>query len=521
MKAGENTIQNLLKDKEAVDPTPSVKDGKINFIEETIPIKAGERYTTDGGKTWNKAPESDMKLTDLGWDEDTPMTIIVRNNTGGETKYDVPARGEAPTKLTAEGVSEAGLTDGRIHGVNNTMEYSTDGGKTWQKVIGNSIEGLKEGDVMVRIAATDKAFASKPVTLTIKAKSDAEAKDKAFIEKGVYYRAHVQNIGWMAGVRADTNTFVGTTGQALRMEALQIAIPEGYSLEGFGHVQNIGDVEIRKATADETRGFTVPEGYTVYMIGTTGQGLRMEAVSLHIVRSDGTEPTFNVQYRAHVQNYGWQGLVRNDSFAGTRGGSIRMEALQLIVTSAEKEESELSLMGDAATSRTPGEIANDQPVETEAAMPKLYYRTHISNVGWLDTTEATAKDDFSGTPGSGKRIEAIQIAVPKEFTVEGYGHVQDMGDVDVTVVNGDELKGMNLPEGYTVYQFGTTGQSKRLEALSINLLEGGQYSDYTVKYRSCIEGKFGWQGYVNNGSFSGLRNGGKRLEAFQLIVAHK
>ena len=503
---------------------PTVKDGKVNFIEETIPIKAGERYTTDGGKTWNKAPESDMKLTDLGWDEDTPMTIIVRNNTGGETKYDVPARGGAPTKLTAEGVSEAGLTDGRILGVNNTMEYSTDGGKTWQKVMGDSIEGLGEGDVMVRVAATDKAFASKPVTLTIKAKSDAESKDKAFIEKGVYYRAHVQNIGWMAGVRADTNTFVGTTGQALRMEALQIAIPEGYSLEGFGHVQNIGDVEIRKATADEIRGFTVPEGYTVYMIGTTGQGLRMEAVSLHIVRSDGTEPTFNVQYRSHVANYGWQGLVRNDSFAGTRGGGVRMEGLQLIVTSAEKDESELSLMGSAATSRTPGEIAEEeqaQEAQVQAAMPKLYYRTHISNVGWGELTDATAKDDFSGTPNSGDQIEAIQIAVPKEFTIEGYGHVQNMGDTAITAVSGDATQGLNVPEGYTVYQIGSTGKGKRLEALEISLLEGGQYSDYTVKYRSCIEGRFGWQGYVNNGSFSGIRNSGKRLEAFQLIVAHK
>ena len=132
----------------------------------------------------------------------------------------------------------------------------------------------------------------------------------------IRYRAHVQNIGWQGFV---TNGQVaGTTGQSLRMEAIQILVdnaPAGVGVRYRAHVQNIG-----------WQGW-VANGETA---GTTGQSLRMEAIQIELT---GVNPgdNLNVAYQAHVQNIGWQPLVGNGEEAGTTGLSLRMEAITISI----------------------------------------------------------------------------------------------------------------------------------------------------------------------------------------------
>nr|WP_223196722.1 hypothetical protein [Listeria monocytogenes] len=38
---------------------------------------------------------------------------------------------------------------------------------------------------------------------------------------------------------------------------------------------------------------------------------------------------YSVQYRAHVQNKGWQSWVKDGATAGTTGESLRIEAVQM------------------------------------------------------------------------------------------------------------------------------------------------------------------------------------------------
>lgn len=40
-------------------------------------------------------------------------------------------------------------------------------------------------------------------------------------------------------------------------------------------------------------------------------------------------PEWNIFYRSHVQNIGWQNWVRNGQLSGTTGQSLRMEAIQI------------------------------------------------------------------------------------------------------------------------------------------------------------------------------------------------
>lgn len=192
----------------------------------------------------------------------------------------------------------------------------------------------------------------------------------------IFYRVHVQGIGWM-GV-AKNGEIAGSIGQSLRVEALQVQIvgkgqdvpkfdPEKRvssaslsipDLSGTAHVQDRGWLQTYKA-ADGG----------IISLGTTGAGLRLEAVKLlcdsaisgdaHIANigwcstqngSDGIgstgkksaieairlrcdSPALAIWYRAHVQNIGWMGWAKNGENAGTAGGGLRMECLQVCVRS--------------------------------------------------------------------------------------------------------------------------------------------------------------------------------------------
>jgi len=131
----------------------------------------------------------------------------------------------------------------------------------------------------------------------------------------ICYSAHVQDIGWQPTVC--DGAVAGTTGQGLRIEALAI---ETENVGGFcaqAHVQNIG----WQAPVCENDGI-------VGTVGTTGEGLRMEALIIGVNSGQ-------VCADAHVENIGWQGTVCATSPAraqvGTTGQGLRMEAITMTV----------------------------------------------------------------------------------------------------------------------------------------------------------------------------------------------
>jgi len=67
--------------------------------------------------------------------------------------------------------------------------------------------------------------------------------------------------------------------------------------------------------------------YRSGMAGTTGQSLRMEAVQIKLTGN--LEKNYDVVYRAHVQNIGWQPWTVNGGTAGTTGRSLRVEAVEI------------------------------------------------------------------------------------------------------------------------------------------------------------------------------------------------
>jgi len=137
----------------------------------------------------------------------------------------------------------------------------------------------------------------------------------------VTYEVHGRNYGWSQGWKTDGET-AGTTGQALRLEALQAKIEDqnGIAVDGLGisyqvHVQNKGWMD---AAAD---------GATA---GTTGQGLRIEAVKIKLTGDKADQ--YNVTYRVHVRNQGWTDWASNGAEAGTTGQGLRIEAIEIQLT---------------------------------------------------------------------------------------------------------------------------------------------------------------------------------------------
>jgi hypothetical protein len=150
--------------------------------------------------------------------------------------------------------------------------------------------------------------------------------------------------------------------------------------------------------------------------------------------------TPGISYRAYVDGMGFQSAATNGWQAGTTGLSRRMEGLQV-------------------WSATPGVVP--------------CYRAHVQNVGW----QAEVCDgNLAGTVNQGLRMEAFQIRLQSKGPyqhVQYRGHVEGIGwqpfITDGQTCSSNAGCPTNLCVGGTC-AVGTTGQSRRLEAVQIQLL---------------------------------------------------
>jgi|GEM_PF-1446152 len=134
----------------------------------------------------------------------------------------------------------------------------------------------------------------------------------------------------------------------------------------------------------------------------------------------------------------------------------------------------------------------------------INYQTHIQDIGWQETKTDGAT---SGTSGQSKRLEAIKISLADQNfsgSVEYKTHVQDIGWQD--------WKKNNAVSG-------TSGLSKRLEAIRIRLTDE-MAANYDIYYRVHAQ-NFGWMGWAKNGAPAGTAGYSYRLEAIQIKLVEK
>jgi uncharacterized protein YjdB len=166
------------------------------------------------------------------------------------------------------------------------------------------------------VVALAASTLSLPVTSGVAAAAQAQLPPP--ISRSVCVNAHIQNIGWQGWrcSRDGSPVFVGTTGQSLRLEALTIRTRGTGGVCAQAHVQNIGWQPARCGGPNDS-----------ITVGTVGQSLRLEALRLRT--------RTGICARAHVQNIGWQRWSCNRMprpvFVGTVGQSLRLEALNVRV----------------------------------------------------------------------------------------------------------------------------------------------------------------------------------------------
>ncbi len=295
--------------------------------------------------------------------------------------------------------------------------------------------------------------------------TDAAATDAVSIAPVFSGSAHVQRLGWVEATKGKDGTVIlGTTGQALRMEAIRLTVTGG-AVSYQAHVQSIGWDD------------WASDGQ---IAGTEGQSKRLEAI--RIVLDDELASNWSIQYRCHVQTFGWMGWAADGDLAGSTGFGKRMEAIEVRVVPAGTALP----AGDAAW-RDNG----------------LYGEAHVQGIGWAGQKHGSPIT--LGTTDQGRRIEAFTLEKPADFTGTGdvvySAHVQGIGWQDARA-HGEVA--------------GTTGESRRVEAVTIDLT-GELATTYDVWYRVHVQG-IGWLGWTKNGAQAGTEGMRRRCEAIQIAL---
>ncbi|MGL6201454.1 MAG: CAP domain-containing protein [Lachnospiraceae bacterium] len=298
--------------------------------------------------------------------------------------------------------------------------------------------------------------------------------DNSYVS-GVMYRTHVQNVGWQSYV--ENGTMSGTTGSSYRLEAINIKLTSDISggIQYRTHIQSDG----------WEKNWVKDDGLS----GTSGQSKRLEAIQINLTGE--AADTYDVYYRVHCQSYGWLEWAKNGEYAGSEGLGKRLEGIQIVLVEKDgkapadlngiKSEYEnayvtgalyrthvqtdgwQSYVGNGETSGTSGRSLRLEGINiklTSDIEGGIRYKTHVQSYGW--ETKWTANGGLSGTSGKSKRLEAIKIELNGDaadnYDVYYRVHSQTYGWLG-WAKNGEPA--------------GTEGYSKRLEAIEIQVLPKG------------------------------------------------
>ena len=343
----------------------------------------------------------------------------------------------------------------------------------------------------------------------------------------IYYRVHVQTFGWLDW--AKNGASAGTEGLSKRVEAIEMKLVEkGATAPGSTDTAFITEPSVIYSTHVQSIGWqdSVADGV---MSGTSGQSKRLEGIKIDL---DHAPYSGDIQYSTHVQNYGWLSDVSGGNVSGTTGESKRLEAIKIKLTGEMAKHYDvyyrvhaqtygwLDWAKNGASAGTQGLSKRLEAIEIKlvkkggkapgststsfVTKPSVTYSTHVQSYGWLNEVKDGA---LSGTTGKSKRIEAIKI------------------NLDNASFSGDIVYSTNIQDtGWVTNSSngeisGSVGKSKRLEAIRIELTDDME-KYFDVYYRVHAQ-SYGWLGWAKNGTKAGTEGLSKRLEAIEIKIFPK
>ena len=328
------------------------------------------------------------------------------------------------------------------------------------------------------------AVESIEILLVEKGSSSAPAQNKLSYYTPTYkgtvtYSAHVENNGWMDSV-AD-GAVAGTQGKSLQMEALKINLS---SLKDETGAALGGTVRYRAHVQDYGWKSWSQNGQ---IAGTTGEKKRMEAVQIQLTGA--VAEKYDIYYRVHVATFGTLGWAKNGETAGTVGFAAPIESI------------EIKLYAKGA-SGAPAQGARSYL--DKAMIGNFEYSVSFKGSGW-----SAALSNGRSVRKSGGTIDAVRFSLTGgngDFggTVNYKAHIQNTG------WTGSATGGQAL---------GTPGSGLRVEAVQLSL--SGEIAKYCdIYYRTCVE-RYGWLGWAKNGQSAGTSGIACRMEGIEIKIQPK
>ena len=330
----------------------------------------------------------------------------------------------------------------------------------------------------------------------------------------IYYRTYVQNIGWLDWAKNGISSGSDTYG----LEAYQVAVlPVGSEAPG-DTIYTYHTIDMKMQAHVSDIGWQDKEN-NGKIIGTTGKNKGIEAYSLSIQKEN-----LGITYTSCI-NGKWQADVSDGQMSGTTGQAKHIEAIKIQLTGREKENYH------------------------------VYYRVHVSNIGWLDWTADGAPagtkhykypieaiqvevipDDADNVPEMGKAYKEKSDNVRYSVSVSdaGWQEYSANGEIAGTTGKNKAIKALtvetDIPDlnvEYTSYNKENdwqdwvnmgeeTGNDKAVEAIKIKL-SGEASSEYHVYYRVHVS-NIGWLDWTSDGEAAGTKGYGYNIEALQIKI---
>lgn len=488
--------------------------------------------------------ENDDDL-DYDYDEDTET-----NNTSEQAKSEQATSGQVTSeqvtsgqtkseKATSEHVTSEQATNEQVTSIQVTSEQVTS-----EQTI--SEEPIAEPEITEQVKQEEKNEKLPELTYQVNIENDGwipSVKDgsisgktassksvesfKLYLEdedgnSALRYAAHIIGDGWQDW---KTSGYVaGTQGQSKYIDSLKVTMLDQYT--------SLYDVYYRVYVQDYGWLGWAKNGE---IAGSTGVEMPIEAIAVKIVEKDtvfdvkgaATLKTPSLSYQSYVKGSGWQNAVGNASTSGTMTTPI--EAVKVTYTGFDGKNA-ISVNSHIFNSGWKGWKSNGEvsgatgttscydavQIKLNDTMSKLYdvyYRAYVSDYGWL----GWAKNGATAGSTIGVPLTALQVRIVEKnasfntngssvfsrVTMQYQANVESVGWQKVVMENGIA---------------GTTGQSKKLTAISIGMNDFNNAPSITYNAHCS---NVGWQGWKNSGIIAGGYGAEKPIEAIQIkLTSH-
>lgn len=260
----------------------------------------------------------------------------------------------------------------------------------------------------------------------------------------------------------------------------------------------------------------------VLTLGKKGKKKRIETLTLNF--KNNTEYEGSIKYRVYVQKKGWTGWKTSGQKVGTKGKRIEGVRIELtgelakhysVVYSAYTQtvKGKQSWVTDGATAGTPNEGRRIEqlqikiiPRERFSEQPTVVYRMYRDKYKWAKRWYRNG--EVAGvTSGSKQKHEGLSM------TIIGSHYT---GNIEYRARGaGYSWMGWTTKNSAT----GKPGTGKRMEEIQIRLT-GEIAEHFDVYYRTCVKSK-GWLGWAKNGENSGTEKYDYYIMALQCVIVPK